>query len=398
MNNDNCNEITSCIACGSNDLNLFFDLGRQPLANAYRNSPDEHEDVFPLAVNSCKNCRHVQLTHAVKPSLMFKNYAYLTGVSNTTKKFFDWFAYYSINAVKGNPKTVLDVGCNDGSQLDVYKRYGLETYGIDPAENICEIAAKNHNVVCDFFTNNPFDKRFDIVIIQNAFAHNNDQYALLNNLKACMSDNGLIFIATSQADMIVNGEFDTIYHEHISFYNTKSMSILAERCGLFLIDVQRYHIHGGSYIFVLSKNNTPNESVQESILQEEQRGFYSPDTLRKFTAKAIIATVKFEKIIEDRRSQGYKIVGYSSPAKGQTFLNYANTTLDFIIDDTPFKQNKYTPGTSIHVVGQEGFDRIEQDKVAFVILAWNFYDEIVSKIKAKRPNKQDIFINYFFYE
>lgn len=396
MNNDNCKEIASCIACGSNDLNLFFDLGHQPLANAYRDSPNDDENVFPLAVNSCNHCRHVQLTHTVNPGLMFSDYAYLTGVSNTTKQFFEWFAKTTIEACEQPPTNVLDVGCNDGSQLDIYKRLGLVTYGVDPAKNICEIASKNHNIVCDFFTSNPFDKKFDLVIIQNAFAHNYDQYELLNNLKDCTTDNGLIFIATSQANMIINGEFDTIYHEHISFYNTQSMRELANRCGLHLIDVHTHSIHGNSYIFVLSKKNKERPAVKRTISNELLQGFYSSDTLNIFVDKAKTSVNKFKHIISQKRSEGYDIVGYSSPAKGQTFLNYSKTKLDFIIDDTPFKQNKYTPGMSIPVIGQEGFERIKSKDVVFVILAWNFYEEIISKIKAKRPNNNDFFVSYFY--
>lgn len=249
--NSNVLELTECLACGSEHLIPVLDLGKQPLANSYKDSKIEVQEEFPLAINRCQECYHVQLTHAVNPELLFKNYLYVSGTSETMREHFQWFADASMEIFqKYNNRgatDVLDIGCNDGSQLDQFKNLGLKTYGIDPATNLHERSSKNHTVWneyfnMDFYIRNPF--KFDIITAQNVFAHNYDPIAFLQVIRNMMDDETLLFIQTSQADMIKNNEFDTIYHEHISFYNVKSMNELCSRMGLYLIDVSKCPLHG----------------------------------------------------------------------------------------------------------------------------------------------------------
>ena len=247
----NCEEIKECIACGSNNLVPLLDLGLQPLANSYLKSEDETEPYFPLATNYCKHCYHVQLTHKVDPDLLFKNYLYVSGTAKTQLEYFDWFAQFVMENHK--VERVLDIGCNDGSQLDAFKRLGAVTFGVDPAENLYDISSQNHSVHCGYFDDSFPNIEVDAVICQNAFAHNYNQLGFLRNMNRVVKENGYIYITTSQADMIMNCEFDTIYHEHLSFYNIKSMDALCRRAGLNLVEVLKHPIHGNSYIFVISK-------------------------------------------------------------------------------------------------------------------------------------------------
>lgn len=395
-----CEPIKHCMACGSSDLTPFFDLGYQPLANSYKHRATDPELTFPLATVVCDHCFHVQLTHAVNPDLLFRDYAYVSGISQTMLEFFEWFAVKSLDQFDVRPKTVLDIGCNDGSQLDVYKKLGLETWGVDPAENLCKQTSLRHNIVCDYFHKDLLDQQFDLITIQNAFAHNNDQLSMLLAAKSVLTDQGLLFIQTSQGDMVLNGEFDTIYHEHISFYNTQSMSKICQRAGLQLINVLRHPIHGNSYIFVISKTRSHPEKISSIIQQEQVRGVYSTELLNRFKANAEQSVAEVVNAVERYRSQGMPVVGYGAPAKGNTFLNYAQLKLDFIIDETPMKRNKYTPGTNIPIEGIDGFDKLtSKGAVCFVILAWNFYDEIKAKIIRQRNlfghNQHDVFITYF---
>lgn len=396
-----CKPIDHCIACGSADIAPFFDLGQQPLANSYKLRAEDPEPVFPLATVVCKHCCHVQLTHAVNPDLLFRDYAYVSGVSKTMLEFFEWFAVKSLDHFDVRPSSVLDIGCNDGSQLDVYKKLGLETWGVDPAENLAKVTSQRHNIICDYFRKGLIDRQFDLVTIQNAFAHNNDQLSMLLAAKSVLSEQGLLFIQTSQGDMVLNGEFDTIYHEHISFYNTKSMSKICERAGLNLINVIRNPIHGNSYIFVISRSRSHPGKIQEVIDQEQALGIYSTELLDRFRANAEQSVAQVVATVERCRAQGIPVVGFGAPAKGNTFLNYAKLKLDFIIDETPMKRWKHTPGTSILIEGIDGFDRIEHhSQVCFVILAWNFYDEILAKIQRQRSlfkmqPHNDIFVTCF---
>ena len=176
MNIENAKELTECLCCGNKNLSMTLDLGVQPMANSYLKSPDEEELKFPLVLNLCRNCFHLQLSHAVNPDLLFRNYLYVSGTSQTLKDYFDWFANYSFDYFSERPKAVLDIACNDGTQLNSWKKLGLATYGIDPATNLHPISSAEHEVVLDYFTDEYVEhyksKNLDIINAQNVFAHN----------------------------------------------------------------------------------------------------------------------------------------------------------------------------------------------------------------------------------
>jgi SAM-dependent methyltransferase len=387
-----CVEITECIACGSNNLVPLLDLGMQPLANSFLKSENEPEDVFPLETNRCKNCCHVQLTHKVNPDLLFKNYLYVSGTAKTQLEYFDWFAKFVVENAK--PVRVLDIGCNDGSQLDAFKRYGALTFGVDPAENLHKISSKNHHVECGYFDENYPTMDFGAVICQNAFAHNYDQLKFLRNMKRVVSDDGYIYITTSQADMIMNCEFDTIYHEHLSFYNIKSMNELCKRAGVNLVEVIRHPIHGTSYIFVISKTKARPAYIQLLIDEEADRGYYDEDTFEAYNSACLEVISEFALRVESIKKDS-TIIGYGAPAKGNTLLNASGVMLDFIVDDNPLKQGMYTPGKHIPIFSSEKLKEYADKDVVFVPLAWNFFEEIRDKIKKMRPERNDLFLKYF---
>lgn len=398
--NSDCEELKECVACGSTKLKPVLDLGKQPLANSYKSNKEEIQEEYPLAINHCEECYHVQLSHAVNPELMFTDYLYVTGTSKTMQKHCEDFAKLVHDKAKG--KSILDIGCNDGTQLNYFANLNYETYGIDPAKNLLERSSQNHKVWCNFF-NIEFVKnisqKFDVITAQNVFAHGPNPLGFLNAAKEVMHDDSLLFVQTSQANMIKNNEFDTIYHEHISFFNSQSMKKLCERAGLYLVDVEFMPIHGTSYIFIISK--VPRKgNVEQVIEQEKSYNLYEHETYVKYA-------IKCDQIVKDllrtvnlfsNQDAGWYIVGYGAPAKGMTLLNYSGLKLDFIIDDNPLKQSRYTPGSSILIHSSEKLNQIH-DKVVFIPLAWNFYNEIVSKIKKIRENnfygKYDKFITYF---
>jgi SAM-dependent methyltransferase len=393
----NVEEINECIACGGTNLEPLLDLGEQPLANSFVKEIDKNEPKYPLATNYCRDCFHVQLTHKVNPDLLFKNYLYVSGTAKTQLDYFDWFANYVIER-SGKVHNVLDIGCNDGSQLDAFARFHIDTYGIDPAENLYEVSSQKHKVVCDYFTGDQFDPdMFSMVICQNAFAHNYNQLELLSSMAKVLEDDGRIYITTSQADMILNGEFDTIYHEHLSFYNIKSMDKLARRAGLQIEEVITHPIHGNSYIFTLVKNLHGRGRVSYlELLMEQERDLYDIETYEKFRYDAGRNLGMFRGVVNDLKVNGYTVVGYGAPAKGNTLLNAAGVDLDFIIDDNPLKQGLYTPGRNIIVFPSSRLDFYKDHKMAFIPLAWNFFDEIVEKIKTIRPdNEDDLFVRTF---
>lgn len=399
--------LNTCLACGGTELIPVLNLGNQPLANSLLSSDEETSEVYPLGIGRCSNCFHVQLTHIVNPDLMFKNYLYVSGTSQTMLDHFAWFAKYTfeyfnvLSALK--PSKVLDIGCNDGSQLNHYKNLGMKTFGIDPASNLLQFSAKKHIVFPEYF-----DMKFamsnsgtyDILTAQNVFAHNYNPLGFLEAAKELMSSDSLLFIQTSQSEMILNNEFDTIYHEHISFFNIRSMRKLCERAGLYLIDVTKCPLHGTSYIFVISKNKSVSRTFNIENLEnmEKNKGLYTASTYEKYKREVEVIALDFQLTIKSLKSSGYKIVGYGAAAKGMTFLNYTgmnNTIFDSILDDNPLKVDKFTPGTFIPIKDPSVLFKEETEKIAFVPLAWNFYSEIRSRIKTKRLNGKDVFVKYF---
>lgn len=395
-----CTTISECIACGSTSLVPVLDLGFQPLANSYKNNKNDPEQAFPLAINRCEHCYHVQLTHKVNPELMFKDYAYVSGTAKTQLEYFDWFVDKIVAQYKSTPTSVLDIGCNDGSFLNAWGGTGVTTYGVDPAENLYPISSKNHSVHCGFFTGNEFNsKLFDVITCMNAFAHNSDQLELMKNIRRRMHEDSLLFCTTSQANMILNGEFDTIYHEHLSFYNIKSARALGDRAGLNLIDVFKHPIHGTSYIFVFSKIKEAKLRIERMIVEEENMGLYDSDTYVEYAEKCYKVAEKFAKTIREYREKGINVVGYGAPAKGNTLMNFAEEGPDFIIDENPLKYMLFTPGMSVPIYPPTylTLNYFETQPVCFIPLAWNFYDEIVSKIRGMRPKHthKDVFVRYF---
>jgi len=386
-------EIKECLACGHDHLLPVLDLNDQPLANSYKKTKDEPEASYPLKINRCNVCCHVQLSHIVNPDLIYKNYLYVSGTTKTYVDYMSWYADFVCERFNVYPQSVLDIGCNDGSQLDKFKARGLKTYGVDPAENLHTLSSKNHNVLCGYFDKH-FLQTVDIITCQNAFAHNPNPLEFLKNCKKNLEINGLIFIQTSQSDMILNNEFDTIYHEHISFYNIKSMLLLCNRAGLNLIDVIKTPIHGTSYIFVISADKSAPANIKNLIEMEISAGLYDATTYVKYTQNCIEMVDKFKEKVEYWRNQGYKVVGYGAAAKASTFLNFSKVSFDMIIDDNPLKQGLYTPGSSVGIVGSDALNTFtKDDKILFVPLAWNFFKEIRERIITKRNNFNDVFLN-----
>jgi 2-polyprenyl-3-methyl-5-hydroxy-6-metoxy-1,4-benzoquinol methylase len=392
----NYNKKKECICCGSNDLTEILNLGEQPLANSYHNNDNEILPNFPLNLNLCGKCYHLQLSHIVNPDLLFRNYLYVSGTSNTLRKYFNWFVDFVNEYCELKTGSVLDIACNDGTQLDYFKNKGWDTYGIDPSKNLYDVSSKNHNIVCDYFDSKNFDRKFDVITAQNVFAHNENAKEFLDNCYTLMHDDSLLFIQTSQSEMVNNNEFDTIYHEHISFFNINSFNELTKRTNLHLIDVIKTPVHGISYLFVLSKKEKNKFLIDNLISVEEEKGLLSYETYINYKKNVSEIVNDFKKSIQKYRDRGYKIIGYGAAAKGMTFLNFANEKMDFIIDDNELKQGLFTPGTNTEIKSINFLhDYNNDDYIVFVPLAWNFFTEIKEKIKKVRNNENDVYIKYF---
>ena len=294
----------------------------------------------------------------------------------------------------------MDIACNDGSQLNYFKELDWETYGVDPAKNLYSIAKeKGHNIICDFWRKEVAEKLpiMDVIVAQNVFAHTRYIDDFLQTCKIVMDENTNLFIQTSQRDMIINGEFDTTYHEHISFFNTKSMNILTRKNGLILNRIMENSIHGRSYIFEI-KLNKDNDiyNIDEHLEIEKKLGMYNPITYEKFRLNAESSVTNLKLIIDKYKNLGYKIIGFGAAAKGQTLICYGNIDLEYIIDENPLKIGLYSPKLDIPIVSVEHFKEDKDDKILIIILAWNFAKEIKEKINKKKGNKTIVIVEKYF--
>ena len=386
-----------CLCCDSTDIEILLDLNNQPLANSYHKE-DEVLDEYPLGVNICNNCYHIQLTHVVNPDLLFKDYLYVSGTTKTLHDNMKWFVDYVLETtIWGKGNSVLDIACNDGTQLNYFKDEGFKTFGIDPAENLHKLSSKNHKVICDYFNANKFDRQFDVITAQNVFAHNSNPKEFLEHCDELMHEESVLYIQTSQAEMILNNQFDTIYHEHVSFFNINSMNELVKRTNLTLTDVIKTPVHGISYLFRFTKNTFEGRrKVFNEIEVERQRGLLSKKTYDEYKTNITKLVSDFKELVKNSKREGFELIGYGAAAKGMTFLNFADVELDYILDDNELKHHLYTPGTNVPIK-PNGFLKQykETDKILFIPLAWNFYDEIQERILKTRDNKNDWFLRYF---
>lgn len=379
-----CKTVNECRCCGNEILKTVLDLGSQPLANSYHKGGKQ--EGYPLCLMLCEKCFHSQLSVVVDPNEMFVDYVYISGTSKTLHDYFDWFADM-VQSECGKVGCVLDIACNDGTQLCKFKNRGWLTHGIDPARNLLHLSSSNADkIVCDYLNVPALEQlgsvKYDAIIAQNVFAHTHDIVHFLECCKSAMNDQTRLYIQTSQADMIENNQFDTIYHEHLSFFSTLSMKTVCERVGLRLVSVKKTDIHGGSYVFTVSLVDNEDSSVSEMIQREQSVGRYSLDRYDDYREKVEQVIFNFRQFAELYSSRGYLLVGYGAAAKGNTFLNASKVKLHFIIDDNPLKQGLLTPGTNTMIASSDLINKFAHNTV-FVPLAWNFHDEIRSKIKSK---------------
>lgn len=394
--------IENCRVCNTRTTRLL-NLGKQPLANNYVKNANTIEDKYPLDLHYCDNCYHTQLNCIVRPEKLFKNYVYTSGTSQTLKTYFKQFALQTLSKMDKNQTEIkiLDIACNDGSQLDAFyecTNQKLITVGVDPAENIYKNISslkKHHHIYCEFFTQTTVDKllkkygHFDIIIAQNVFAHIDNPGDFLKNTKQLMNNDSCLYIQTSQKNMILENQFDTAYHEHLSFFNVKSMKFLCDKNNVFLSRVYENEIHGTSYIFEIKIVGNDINNVDIILKQEDEYGLYNKDTYKRYTLKCLQYRNNFYNKILEYKLQNKQIIAFGSTAKSMTLLNFCNITneyIDFMIDENPLKQGLYTPGSQILVCSLTNLTKIlsdESKESVILITAWNFYQEIKEKIQNK---------------
>lgn len=387
--------LPACLACGSVGLKEILNLSNQPLANDYTEIPTTRPE-FPLSLNWCEECTHMQLGVAVHPEILFKEYAYSSGVSREFERFLNQFTDHNVLKDRGL-KRGIEIGSNDGTLLHILKTKKMHCLGVDPAINIVVEAAKRNLLsIPTFFDENLIgflSPNLDFAIAFNVFAHTANPLKMLQNISQILRNEGKLFILTSQANMILGTQFDTVYHEHINFFNVKSMKKLLQRASLSLQSVELVDVHGGSYLWTIVKTNSES-ALTEREEYERRLKMYEAELYSNLTNAVNDLVSNFNKQVQGLQNAGHKIAIFGAAAKGSTFFNFVKLVPDFIFDDSPNKKWKFSPIGNVQVHPSEELERFH-DKMAFIVPAWNVKNEIVQKLKKLRSNRGDAILTYF---
>ena len=385
-----------CRVCKGTRLEKVISLGMQPPANSFLRKEElsgkEHK--FPLEVYFCHDCGFSQLIDVVSPELLFKNYVY---VSSTSPVFIAHFRELAERLIEkfslAKNSLIVDLGSNDGILLRPFKEKGMKVLGVDPAENIAKIATESGiETLPHFFTPELAKKiakergKAKIISTTSVFSHVNELDGFVEGVKELIADDGVFIIEVYYLKALIEKNlFDTIYHEHLSYFTAKTMQKLLDRLGMEVFDAEKTDTHGGSLrIFAQKKNGQHKHSpnVAKFISEEDKRKLHDINTLKEFSHSIENNKKELIGLLKDLKSKGKKIIGYGAPAKGNTLLNHfgiGTEYLDYIVDDSKWKQGLFSPGMHIPVFSQDMLHKEKPDYI--LILAWNFSDSIIKKLQ-----------------
>jgi novobiocin biosynthesis protein NovU/D-mycarose 3-C-methyltransferase len=387
-------ERTHCRTCGSKNLKLILDLGRTALVNDFL-KPEEvanYKISLPLRVVLCPDCSLVQLADTVDPRILYSHYAYVTSTSKTMDTHLNKMMTHLLTTARlGSGSKVLEIASNTGVFLKKFKEQGCEVLGIEPAGNIADVALATAIPTRKEFFNAATAGKLkaewgaaDLILGRHVFAHIDDLRDLVAGLEAVSHAETLIaFEVPYLVDFFEHTEYDTIYHEHLSYISVRAIEALVKDSAFMLSRVDHYPIHGGSILFHLrhrSSKAAPDASVAQALEKEKQMRLAEPVTWEAFAQRVNHIRTGLPALLRKLKAQGKRIIGYGASAKGNTLLNTCGITtkeLDYIIDNTPFKQDKIAPGSWIPVRPPERLLKEQPDYA--LLLAWNFAPEIIAR-------------------
>lgn len=382
-----------CRFCDNPLTHTFVDLGMSPVSNDYIAPGQENamEPFYPLHVYICEKCFLVQIpAHQKREDIFTESYAYFSSFSTSWLQHAKQYVDAMMSRFTFNSKSlVVEIASNDGYLLQYFKDQNVPVLGVEPCRNVAE-AAENIGVptLIQFFgvdTAKQMVERgqaADLLLGNNVIAHVPDVNDFVGGLKVLLKEKGIITIEFPHLmQLMKNGQFDTIYHEHFSYFSLLAIERVFAHHGLVIFDVEELSTHGGSLrIYARHEENSDlpvTDRVQGIHEQEKQAGLHDLKTYTAWAARVHLVKRNFLRWISEEKSAGKTIVGYGAPAKGNTFLNYCGVRSDFIdytVDRNPHKQNHLLPGTHIPIYAPE---KIQETKPDFVIiLPWNLKDEI----------------------
>jgi SAM-dependent methyltransferase len=380
-----------CRLCDGGKLELVVPLAPTPVAEKYvtREELDQETPVYPLDLHLCLDCGHVQLLDVVDPEFLFDDYTYESGSTKQIVQHFDRTVEAACARYRLAPDSlVVDVGSNDGSLLRCFQKRGMRVLGIDPAREIARKATQSGIPTIPEFLNLELARKIKkehgpaaVVCAFNVFAHADDLSGMADAIREMLAPNGLfIFEVSYLLDILDRMLLGTIFHEHVSYHSVKPMASFLRRHGMELIDAQRVGIQGGSIIGTAQAaggGHPVAPAVAELLEQERARGLDRVETLKEFAAQLGKVKEELGGMMAELRKQGKTIWGYGAARSGTTLISQMNLgkVISHIVDDSPAKQNKFSPGDHIPILPSRALAEQKPD-YAF-ILAWVHARQII---------------------
>lgn len=388
-----------CRMCKSNNLTQFLDLGFMPPADQFRRKEQLYEPIvfYPLEVMMCMDCGLAQLSYVVSPEILYRHdYPYESSMTKTGQRHWAEFARTTTERLKLRADDlVVDIGSNVGVLLEAFRANGTRILGVDPASNIVLIAQKRGiETMNDFFSIDVAHRilkekgHATVITATNVFAHVDDLDAFIRAADTLLNEHGVfIFEAPYFVNLVNSLEYDTIYHEHLSYLSVKPLLQFFKPFGMEIFDIQQRDIHGGSFrVWVTRAGRMPiSPVVAEFVKREEDMGVHTLKVLNEFSLAVQQNRQELIWLLRRLKRDGKQLVGVSAPAKGMTLLNYCRIgteTLNFVTEKSTIKIGRFTPGTHIPVVSDNELIRQVPDYA--LLLAWNFAEEIIENLRAYR--------------
>jgi len=392
-------EKNSCRMCKSTRLKEIVDLGSCALADNFLTESQlkENEGKYPLNVNLCQDCGLTQLGYVVPKELMFnRDYPYDSSTTTSgSNHFISMGRRLASRFGLKSDSLVIDIGSNTGVLLSGFVQSGCKVLGVEPSSKIAEIAQNNGiKTIVAFFSADLAQKiskefgKASIITLTNVFAHIDDLHDFMRGADVLLTEQGIIVIeAPYLFDLISNLEYDTIYHEHLSYLSLKPLDKFFTMFDFEIFDLEKQNIHGGTMRYFVGRKGTRpiNKIVNETI--EIENTLYKQDNFLKFSARVTNHAGRLLAMIKELREEGRRIVGLSAPAKGNTLLCFSkidSDLLDYITEKNPLKIGKFTPGTHIPIYSDAVLVKDKPDYA--LILAWNFAEEIMQNNSEFRNN------------
>jgi SAM-dependent methyltransferase len=385
-----------CRLCRGDLDETFVDLGMSPLCESFLPSEeiDAMEPFFPLHVMVCSNCFLVQLKEYVAPKDIFREYAYFSSYSTSWVDHAKAYCHMIARQLELGPDSlVVEAASNDGYLLQHFLPLGVPVLGIEPAENIAKVAIeKGIPTRADFFGVDLADelvrngRKADLIIGNNVLAQVPDLNDFVGGMRKLLEPEGVITLEFPHLErLMAENQFDTIYHEHFSYFSFITIERMAAQHGLKLIDVEELATHGGSlrvYLAHSDSSHKPTPAVAELLVREERLGFRDLATYSSFAGQVMRTKRRLLSLLIEAKDAGKTICGYGAPGKGNTLLNYCGIGRDFLeftVDRNPYKHGRFTPGMHIPIRPVEAIDEARPDLI--LILPWNLKTEIIEQMR-----------------